>query len=218
MNGGMESMQETERDDDGMAKSGRRRRRRTTSRIGILFVVLLGWTSSCCAAGGGPAAVENFNTSAIPSTITIGVLAVFTYPNPNISESSYPYDPDGPLHSPSEYYGLSVGPVEYAAAKFQMERINANSELLPHTNLTFIPYDDQFITERGFFGAIHLLNDKKALVLMGASSSGPSGNAAFVAAQYSTPILSWAASSSTLADKHTYPYFARVCQNDATQG
>jgi ABC-type branched-subunit amino acid transport system substrate-binding protein len=97
-----------------------------------------------------------------------------------------------------------------------MELINARSDLLPQTLLTSRVYDDQFDQQRGFLGALENVQ-AGARILLGGSSSGSAASAAFVAQTFDTALLSWAASSPTLADKRQYPNFLRVCQNDASQ-
>lgn len=72
-----------------------------------------------------------------------------------------------------------LGPQEWVAVKQAFRRINANSSILPHTNITWTIFDDQFLQQRGFFGALEAIRDH------GAQVRSPGAIAALLAAVHS---------------------------------
>ena len=48
--------------------------------------------------------------------------------------------------------------------KQRFRQINADPTILPHTNITWTIFDDQFLSQRGFFGALEAIRDHGAQV------------------------------------------------------
>jgi ABC-type branched-subunit amino acid transport system substrate-binding protein len=98
-------------------------------------------------------------------------------------------------------------------------------DLLPNTQLTYAYRDSKRSSQAAFFGALELAREtfvtaqgRGVSAIVGAASSGPSGAAARVTAQYEIPQISYSSSSATLSNGNEYPYFARMPPSDAFQG
>ena len=104
----------------------------------------------------------------------------------------------------------------FHAFKIAIEEINESSTILPNSKLLFAIEDSQRDEGSAFFGASKL-GSFGAKAVVGAASSGPTGNAALVLKQYSTPQVSYSATSPLLSDTTTYPFFFRTCPTDALQ-
>lgn len=97
-----------------------------------------------------------------------------------------------------------------------LNEVNDSTTLLPNSKLVWAFEDSQRDEGSAFFGASQL-GQWGAKAVVGAASSGPTGNAALVFKQYSVPQISYSATSPSLSDFVTYPYFFRTVASDALQ-
>ena len=113
---------------------------------------------------------------------------------------------------------LSAGGVQReAAARIAIEEINANSEILPNTQLEWLVRDTATDPNTGATAAQELI-DQGVVGLIGAASSSVSMAIAAVAAQNQIPQISYSSTAADLSDKDQYPYFMRVVPPDSLQG
>lgn len=153
-----------------------------------------------------------------PPVVKLGCMFTLTHTSADPSIEAPPYDRLHPL-AIDQYEGVQpgLGPPVWAAFKWQLDRINNRSDILPRTKLVCDPFDDQRSPSRGFFGALELLQGD-AKVIIGPSTSTASANAALAAARFDMLHLSYSATAAVLADRSQFPTFVRVCQSDAWGG
>ena len=91
--------------------------------------------------------------------------------------------------------------------------------LLPRTRLRFAYLDSKCDSSHALVGALHLARDAFAgagvIALVGAGCSKATESAAQVAAASRVPIISPVATSPTLSDGRSFPYFLRTVASDA---
>lgn len=150
-----------------------------------------------------------------PANFTVGALFTFT-------RSGLAFDLTHPqsLRAYETCWNVSEacpqysGPARYSVLRYQFDQINANPNLLPNTTLLLDVIDDQGTASGGFFGALTLLQTGHR-IFTGPSFSSASSDAALAATNFQVPQIAYSASANFLANKKQYPYFMRVCQDDA---
>ena len=93
--------------------------------------------------------------------------------------------------------------------------------LLPRTQLRFAYYDSKCDATYGLTGALHLANDAfdgaGVSAIVGAGCSGTSVSAAQVAGASGVPLISPSATSPSLSEGRTFPFFLRTTPSDACE-
>mmetsp|Transcript_19733 Transcript_19733/g.26007 ORF Transcript_19733/g.26007 Transcript_19733/m.26007 type:complete len:1690 (+) Transcript_19733:108-5177(+) len=128
--------------------------------------------------------------------------------------SSEPYDYDSGGHH--RFAGF------YTAIKEINDKADGVADgLLPNVTIKYSLFDSKRDDGKAFLAAFYAVNDAfgglGVHALVGAASSGPTGNAALVGASVEVPQITYSATSPALADDIKYPYLLRSVVNDEYQ-
>ena len=113
--------------------------------------------------------------------------------------------------------GWSGGQQVRPAAELALSRINADSTLLPNTNLVLRPADTKCSADAGLQAAISTLNQDSSnppRMILGAGCSGVCEMVTRYAKIKKTPMASFACTSPIFSDSDEFPFFVRTSVTD----